>query len=134
MGTRNPQATVLLYAHPHTFLPGNTTLRAVDELMLCRGLRRWNNKAALVHPARSGQTVRLPVCRSARALVKKTQEPGIKLQKADFFRNDTWTSPQANSEEAPKIPLVHFFNSRWPPPCNVIFEKEGYTLIPHLCS
>ena len=46
---------------------------------------------------------------SARALVKKTQEPGIKLQKADFFRNDTWTSPQANSEEAPKITLVHFF-------------------------
>ena len=45
---------------------------------------------------------------SARALVKKTQEPGIKLQKADFFRNDTWTSPQTNSEEAPKIPLVHF--------------------------
>ena len=71
---------------------------------------------------------------SARALVKKTQEPGIKLQKADFFRNDTWTSPQTNSEEAPKIPLVHFFNSRWPPPGNAIFEKEGYTLIPHLCS
>ena len=46
---------------------------------------------------------------SARALVKKTQEPGIKLQKADIFRNDTWTSPQTNSEEAPKIPLVHFF-------------------------
>ena len=46
---------------------------------------------------------------SARALVKKTQEPGIKLQKADFFRNDTWTSPQTNSEQAPKIPLVHFF-------------------------
>ena len=46
---------------------------------------------------------------SARELVKKTQEPGIKLQKADFFRNDTWTSPQANSEEAPKIHLVHFF-------------------------
>ena len=46
---------------------------------------------------------------SARALVKKTQEPGIKLQKDDFFRNDTWTSPQTNSEDAPKIPLVHFF-------------------------
>ena len=46
---------------------------------------------------------------SARALVKKTQEPGIKLQKADFFRNDTLTSPQTNSEEAPKTPLVHFF-------------------------
>ena len=46
---------------------------------------------------------------SARALVKKTQESGIKLQKADFFRNDTWTSPQTNSEDAPKIPLVHFF-------------------------
>ena len=46
---------------------------------------------------------------SARALVKKTQEPGIKLQKADFFSNDTWTSPQTNSEDAPKIPLVHFF-------------------------
>ena len=46
---------------------------------------------------------------SARALVKKTQKPGIKLQKADFFRNDTWTSPQTNSEDAPKIPLVHFF-------------------------
>ena len=46
---------------------------------------------------------------SARALVKKTQEPGIKLQKADFFRNDTWTSPWTNSEDAPKIPLVHFF-------------------------
>ena len=46
---------------------------------------------------------------SARALVKKTQEPGIKLQKADFFKNDTWTSPQTNSEEAPKITLVHFF-------------------------
>ena len=45
---------------------------------------------------------------SARALVKKSQKPGIKLQKADFFRNDTWTSPQTNSEEAPKIPLVHF--------------------------
>ena len=50
---------------------------------------------------------------SARALVKKTQEPGIKLQKADFFRNDTWTSPQTNS---------------------AILEKQGYTLIPHLCS
>ena len=71
---------------------------------------------------------------SARALVKKTQEPGIKLQKADFFRNDTWTSPQTNSEDAPKIPLVHFFNSRWPPPCNAILEKQGYTLILHLCS
>ena len=71
---------------------------------------------------------------SARAIVKKTQEPGIKLQKADFFRNDTWTSPQTNSEDAPKIPLVHFFNSRWPPPCNAIFEKQGYTLILHLCS
>ena len=46
---------------------------------------------------------------SARALVKKTQEPGIKLQKAVFFRNDTWTSLQTNSEDAPKIPLVHFF-------------------------
>ena len=46
---------------------------------------------------------------SARALVKKTQEPEIKLQKADFFRNDTWTSPQTNSEEAPIIDLVHFF-------------------------
>ena len=46
---------------------------------------------------------------SARALVKKTQEPGIKLQKADFFRNDTWTSPQTNSEDALKIPLVNFF-------------------------
>ena len=52
--------------------------------------------------------VRLTII-SARALVKKTQEPGIKLQKADFFRNDTWTSPQTNSEDAPKIPLVHFF-------------------------
>ena len=62
---------------------------------------------------------------SARALVKKTQDPGIKLQKADFFRNDTWTSPQTNSEDAPKIPLVHFFNSRWPPPCNAIFKKTG---------
>ena len=49
------------------------------------------------------------IVNSARALVKKTQEPGIKLQKADFFRNDTWTSPQTNSEDAPKIPLVHFF-------------------------
>ena len=46
---------------------------------------------------------------SARALVKKTQEPGIKLQKADFFRNDTWTFPQTNSEDAPEIPLVYFF-------------------------
>ena len=46
---------------------------------------------------------------SAGALVKKTQEPGIKLQKADFFRNDTWTSPQTNAEESPKNPLVHFF-------------------------
>ena len=51
-------------------------------------------------------------------------EPEIKLQKADFFRNDTWTSPQTNSEDAPKIPLVHFFNSRWPPPCNAIIEKN----------
>ena len=41
---RNPQATVLLYAHPHTLLPGNTTLCAVDELMLCRGLRRWQEQ------------------------------------------------------------------------------------------
>ena len=32
MGTPNPQATVLLYAHPHTLLPGNTILCAVDEL------------------------------------------------------------------------------------------------------
>ena len=50
MGTRNPQATVLLYAQPHTLLPGNTTLCAVDELMLGRGLRDAgrNNKAALV--------------------------------------------------------------------------------------
>ena len=71
---------------------------------------------------------------SARALVKKTQEPGIKLHKADFFRNDTWTSPQTNSEEVPKSLLCIFFNSRWPPPCNAIFEKQGYTLIPHLCS
>ena len=38
---------------------------------------------------------------SARAL-------GLKNQ-ADFFRNDTWTSLQTNSEEAAKIPLVHFF-------------------------
>ena len=30
----------------------------------------------------------LNVAYSARALVKKTQEPGIKLQKADFFRNE----------------------------------------------
>ena len=44
MGTRNPQATVLLYAHPHTLLPGNTTLCAVDELMLGRGLRRWQEQ------------------------------------------------------------------------------------------
>ena len=48
-------------------------------------------------------------CLTNRALVKKTQEPGRKLQKVDFFKNDTWTSPQTNSEEAPKIPLVHFF-------------------------
>ena len=54
-------------------------------------------------------TISLVTQGSARALVKKTQEPGIKLQKADFFRNDTWTSAQTNSEDAPKIPLVHFF-------------------------
>ena len=83
---------------------------------------------------REHHRVILAVYCSARALVKKTQEPGIKLQKADFFRNDTWTSPQTNSEDAPKIPFVHFFNSRWPPPCNAIFEKQGYTLILHLCS
>ena len=62
---------------------------------------------------------------SARVLVKKTQEPGIKLQKADFFRNDTWTSPQTNAEESPKIPPFAFFNSRWPPPCDSIFDKTG---------
>ena len=45
----------------------------------------------------------------ARALVKKTLEPGIKLQKADFFRNDTWTSPQTNPEESPKYPPCAFF-------------------------
>ena len=45
---------------------------------------------------------------SARALVKKTQESGITLQKADFPRNDTWTSPQTNAEESPKITLVAF--------------------------
>ena len=28
---------------------------------------------------------------------EKKEEPGIKFQKADFFRNDTWTSPQTNS-------------------------------------
>ena len=49
---------------------------------------------------------------SARALVKKAQEPGIKLKKADFFRNDTRTSPQTKAEESPKIPFVHFY----PPP------------------
>ena len=67
--------------------------------------------AALNTVARTIATVTLASLNpsSARALVKKTQEPGIKLQKADFFRNDTWTSPQTNSEDAPKIPLVHFF-------------------------
>ena len=58
---------------------------------------------------REHHRVILAVYCSARALVKKTQEPGIKLQKASFFRNDTWTSPQTNSEDAPKIPFVHFF-------------------------
>ena len=62
--------------------------------------------ASIMHKYMSLQCVQST---SARALVKKTQEPGIKLQKADFFRNDTWTSPQTNSEEAPKIPLVRFF-------------------------
>ena len=47
------------------------------------------------------------------------------MHKAEFFRNDTWTSPQTNVEESPKIPLVYFFNSRWPPPCNGIVEKTG---------
>ena len=37
-------AWTILYAHPHTLLPGNTTLCAVDELMLCRGLRRWQEQ------------------------------------------------------------------------------------------
>ena len=41
------------------------------------------------------------------SISEKTQEPGIKLQKAD--RNNTWTSPQTNAKELPKIPLVHFF-------------------------
>ena len=33
-----------------------------------------------------------------------------------------------------KSPLCIFFNSRWPPPCNAILKKQGYTLILHLCS
>ena len=70
--------------------------------MLVQRRRRWANMTRKL-----GQ--RLESACSARALVKKTQEPGIKLQKADFFRNDTWTSPQTNSEDAPKILLVHFF-------------------------
>ena len=32
-----------------------------------------------------------------------------------------------------KSPLCIFLNSRWPPPCNAISEKQGYTLILHLC-
>ena len=31
-----------------------------------------------------------------------------KLQKADFSRNDTWTSLQTNAEESLKIPLELF--------------------------
>ena len=48
MGTRNPQATVLLYVHPHTLLPGNTTLSAVDECCAVVFDAGRNNKAALV--------------------------------------------------------------------------------------
>ena len=68
----------------------------LEQIVLCTPLQQ------------DGGLIYANIC-SARALVKKTQEPGIKLQKADFFRNDTWTSPQTNSEGAPKIPLVHFF-------------------------
>ena len=57
---------------------------------------------------------------STRALVKKTQEPGH--------------LPRRIPKRPQKSPSCIFFNSRWPPPGNAIFEKEGYTLIPHLCS
>ena len=46
---------------------------------------------------------------SARALVKKAQEPGIKLQIADFFRNDTWTSPPDECRRVPKNSPCAFF-------------------------
>ena len=47
-------------------------------------------------------------CFSARALVKQTQEPGIKLQKAEFSRNDTWTSLD-EFRRGPKNPPCAFF-------------------------
>ena len=46
---------------------------------------------------------------SARALLKKNTGTWNYIAESCFFGNDTWTSPQTNSEEAPKIPLVHFF-------------------------
>ena len=80
--------------------------RPPPPIFILFSIKKWHEKGrgAFTPCASPGSA---PV--SARALVKKTQEPGIKLQKADFFRNDTWTSPQTNSENAPKIPLVHFF-------------------------
>ena len=42
--------------------------------------------------------------------------------------------PRRIPKRPQKSPLCIFFNSRWPPPCNAIFEKQGYTLIPHFCS
>ena len=63
---------------------------------------------------------------SARALVKKTQEPGIKLQKADFFSGMIpGHLPRRMPKSPQKSPLCIFLNSRWPPPCNAIFHKTG---------
>ena len=65
-------------------------------------------------------------------IVKKTEEPGIKLQKADFFRNDTWTSPERNAEK--KSPLYIFLIQDGRHYVTPFSKKQGYTLIPHFCS
>ena len=109
------------YEHPIAF--GGRSLRPLERkwsiserecLAIIQGIKEYHTYLAdttftVVTDHSCLQWLKSIKVDSTRALVKKTQEPGIKLQKADFFRNDTWTSSQTNSEDAPKIPLVHFF-------------------------
>ena len=46
---------------------------------------------------------------SPRALEKIYKEPGKKLQKADFFRNDTWVCLDSKYQNPQKSPWRHFF-------------------------
>ena len=107
--------------------------------MLAQRLRRCTNiNEALVQI--TAVFVACPVVNccllySARALVKKTQEPGIKIyRKLIFSGMIPGHLPRRIPKMPQKSPLCIFFNSRWPPPCNAIFEKQGYTLILHFCS